>query len=204
MFFIYAAKNYDPAVQQLATILCCTYLFRTVLLLTTLNNIVHLNNAEQYHVNNCEQQVQQNLVATCFCQRWKNLKIFTRVQYHLYTRKNAQVVTCNKLTSKLQQVCHQTVTRFIRTACSQLLQQVVDKLLSTCNKVDDDCRTCYKFVPTSLLSSGRNKLFQACCQAVISNLSEQTCYRHQPCYKLITTCSRLVNNWEKAAANTSC
>ena len=40
---LYTAKNYEPAVQQLATILCCTYCSQ---LSTTLNNIVHLNNAE--------------------------------------------------------------------------------------------------------------------------------------------------------------
>ena len=47
----------------------------------------------------------------------------------VYTRKNAQVVT----------TCYQAVTRFIRTACSQLLTSL-HKLLSTCNKLDDDCR----------------------------------------------------------------
>ena len=46
-----------------------------------------------------------------------------------YTRKNAQVVT----------TCYQAVTRFIRTACSQSLTSL-HKLLSTCNKLDDDYR----------------------------------------------------------------
>ena len=41
---LHTAKNYEPSVQQLATILCCTDCSQ---LLTTLNNIVHLNNAEQ-------------------------------------------------------------------------------------------------------------------------------------------------------------
>ena len=55
----------------------------------------------------------------------------SRVHNIMYTRKNAQVVT----------TCYQAVTRFIRnrTACSQLLTSL-HKLLSTCNKLDDDCR----------------------------------------------------------------
>jgi hypothetical protein len=50
------------------------------------------------------------------------------------TRKNAQVVTdleisCYKSVHKLSTSC-------IRTACSQFLRQVWNKLLTTCNKLD--------------------------------------------------------------------
>ena len=48
--------------------------------------------------------------------------------------KNAQVVT------SLQKSCckfvHKLSTSYVRTACSQLLEQVSIKLLTTCNKLD--------------------------------------------------------------------
>jgi hypothetical protein len=64
------------------------------------------------------------------------------VQIHfllaVYTRKNTQVVTdlqtsCNKVVVKL-------ISGYVRTACSQLLWQVWNKLLSPCHKVDDGNR----------------------------------------------------------------
>jgi hypothetical protein len=113
------------------------------------------------------------------------------------TRKNAQVVSdlqirCNKVVVKPISGC-------VRTACSQLLWQVWNKLL-----------TCYHLVTivsTRLIQAVRNKLLRACCHQLVNNCRRyQTCWNnllrvcrpHQPCYKMITTCSRLVNNWEQA------
>jgi hypothetical protein len=69
----------------------------------------------------------------------------------------------------------------VLTACSQLLWvcQVWNKWLSLCYKVDDG-----------------NRLTTSC--------SNKT--NHWPCDMMITTCSKLVNNWEQAvlSANTYC
>jgi hypothetical protein len=61
-------------------------------------------------------------------------------------------------------------------------------------------------VPTRLIQAVRNKLLRArrhqlvtCrrCQTCWNNLL-RVCWPHLPRYKMITTCSRLVNNWEQA------
>ena len=52
----------------------------------------------------------------------------------LYSRKNAQVVT-NPQTSCYKSV-HKLSTSCVRIACSQLLQQVWNELLTICNKLD--------------------------------------------------------------------
>ncbi len=45
-----------------------------------------------------------------------------------------------------------------------------------------------------------NLLRTACISLVGTTCSKSACYRHQPCNKVITTCSRLINNnWEQAA-----
>ena len=59
-------------------------------------------------------------------------------------------------------------------------------------------------VPTRLIQAVRNKLLRACCHQLVTCRRYQTCWNnllqvcwpHQPCYKMITTCSRLVNNNE--------
>ena len=61
-------------------------------------------------------------------------------------------------------------------------------------------------VPTRLTQAVRNKLLRACCHQLVTCRRYQTCWNnllrvcwpHQPCYKMITTCSRLANNWEQA------
>jgi hypothetical protein len=73
-----------------------------------------------------------------------------------YTRKNSQVVT------SLQTSCYKSVqklsTSCVRTACSQLLEQVWNKLLTTCIKQAWwHYQTCYKIVLTSLIQSWYNK-----------------------------------------------
>jgi hypothetical protein len=61
-------------------------------------------------------------------------------------------------------------------------------------------------VPTRLIQAIRNKLLRACCHQLVTCRRYQTCWNnllrvcwpHQPCYKMITTCSRLVIKWEPA------
>jgi hypothetical protein len=50
-----------------------------------------------------------------------------------YTRKNAQVVT--SLQTSCYKSVHKLSTSCVRTACSQLLEQVWNELLTTCNKL---------------------------------------------------------------------
>jgi hypothetical protein len=46
-------------------------------------------------------------------------------------------------------------------------------------------RACYRFVTC--------RRYQTCWNNLL-----RVCWPHQPCYKMIPTCSRLVNNWEQA------
>jgi hypothetical protein len=66
----------------------------------------------------------------------------------LHTRKNAQVVT--GLQTSCYKSVHKLSTSCVRTACSQLLEQVWNKLLATCNKLDVIIS---KVVLTSLIRS---------------------------------------------------
>jgi hypothetical protein len=58
-------------------------------------------------------------------------------------------------------------------------------------------------VPTRLIQAVRNKLLRACSHQLVTCRRYQTCWNnllrvcwpHQPCYKMITTCARLVNNY---------
>jgi hypothetical protein len=65
-------------------------------------------------------------------------------------------------------------------------------------------------VPTTQIQAVCNKLLRACCHQPVNNLSHacrryqtcwnnvlRACWRHQPRYKMITTYSRLVSNWEQ-------
>jgi hypothetical protein len=54
---------------------------------------------------------------------------------YIYTRKNAQEVVTGLQTSCYKSV-HKLSTSCVRTACSQLLQHVWNKLLITCSKLD--------------------------------------------------------------------
>ena len=54
---------------------------------------------------------------------------------YIYTRKNAQEVVTGLQTSFYKSV-HKLSTSYVPTACSQLLQQVWNKLLTTCSKLD--------------------------------------------------------------------
>jgi hypothetical protein len=122
------------------------------------------------------------------------------------TRKSAQVVTdlqtsCNKVVVKPKLGC-------VRTACSQLLWQVWNKLLSPCYKVDDGNRLATSCCKKTKYRLFHNTSLRVCCHQLVNNLLPaddirlvgttllRACWPHQPCYKMITTCSRLVNNWE--------
>ena len=82
-------------------------------------------------------------------------------------------------------------------------------MLSPVNKVDDGNR-----LATSCSNKTNTKLFVSSCYKLVVINSLTTCYvqtiyqtcwnnllrvcwPHQPCYMMITTCSRLVNNWEQ-------
>jgi hypothetical protein len=56
----------------------------------------------------------------------------------MYTRKNVQVVT--DLQTNCKKVVVKAISGCTRTACSQLLCQIWNKLLSPCYKVDDGDR----------------------------------------------------------------
>ena len=69
-----------------------------------------------------------------------------------YTRKNAQVAiqVCKQVVYKS---VHKLSTSCVRTACSQLLEQVWNKLLTTCNKLDGIIRLVTKLFLASLIQS---------------------------------------------------
>ena len=87
---------------------------------------------------------------------------------------------------------------------------------SCCNKSGTSCyhvvtrlmtvTDLLQVVPTRLIQAVHNKLLRACCHQLVTCRRYQTCWNnllrvcwpHQPCYKMITTCSRLVNNWQQA------
>ena len=76
--------------------------------------------------------------------------------------------------------CYHLVTRLMTV--TDLLQVVPLRLFVT---------SCYELVVINLLRSDDISLVgTTCCQSFV--------WPHQPCYKMITTCSKLVNNWEQA------
>ena len=95
--------------------------------------------------------------------------------------------------SHLVTTCYQAVTRCVRTASAQLLTSQHKLLISTCNKVDGDCRLA-------------KSLFQQV--HTTTDLLGQTCSRSailiNPCYKLITTCQQRVATTGTSSANKSC
>ena len=93
---------------------------------------------------------------------------------------------------------------------NNLLRQVWNKLLSPCYKVDDGSRldtSCsnkttviqavcfYELIVTNVLTTVRR--YQTCWNNLL-----RACCPHQPCYKMRTTCSRLVTNWEQSSSRT--
>jgi hypothetical protein len=131
--------------------------------------------------------------------RWKLFHVTTpwMALFAWCTRKNAQVVTsletsCNKAVVKL-------ISGFVRRACTQLLWQVWNNLLSPRYKVDDGNRLAIQVVPTRLIQA-----VWACCHQLVNNLQtvsdllEQLVSASLLDYKMITTFSRLVTSWEQA------
>jgi hypothetical protein len=106
-----------------------------------------------------------------------------------YTRKNAQVATdlqtgCNKVVVKPISGC-------VRTACSQLLWQVWNKLLSPCYKVDDGNRLATSCSNKINTGCSYNKLLRACCHQLVDNLLRAD-------NGLINLIKKLINNsWRK-------
>jgi hypothetical protein len=114
-----------------------------------------VNSLFQTCYNNWEQAVRTQLV--------DNLCVF-----NVNTGKNMQVVTdlqtsCNKVVVKPISGC-------VRTACSQLLWQVWNKLLSPCYKVDDGNRLATSCSNKTNTGSVRNKLLRACCHQLVASL----------------------------------
>ena len=115
--------------------------------------------------------------------------------FESYTRKKR--TTCNKPAADLQQVCwNKLVARFIRTACSQL----VDKLLQACSRLAtssiNSTALLHWVVPTTCYRAAINNLSTT---EVVSNKLgttwqinsiATTCW--QACYKFVasTTCWR--------------
>jgi hypothetical protein len=119
----------------------------------------------------------------------KRLLISHSIATQIWSKLNRFVLglllrlSCNKVVVKPISGC-------VRIACSQLLWQVWNRLPSPCYKVDDGNRP------------ARNKLLRVCCR-LFNNLLRaeyiRLCWPHQPRYKMITTCSRLINYWVQAA-----
>ena len=59
---------------------------------------------------------------------------YTKLILYLYTRKNAQVVTNQEAS------CNKSAMKPLQDLVALLVPSCCNKLLSTCNKVDDDCR----------------------------------------------------------------
>ncbi len=116
-------------------------------------------------------------------------------------------------TRKFLQTCKQVVTRLL----SSRYQDVFALLVPSCR--DKSGTSCYhlvtrlmtvtdllQVVPTRLIQAVRNNLLPICCYQLVTCRRYQTCWNnllrvcwpHQPCYKMITTCSGLVNNLEQA------
>ena len=119
----------------------------------------------------------------------------------------------NVKTHKWLRICKQVATRLL----SSRHQDVFALLVPSC--CDKSGTSCYhlvtrlmmvtdllQVVPPRLIQTVRNKLLRDCCHQLVTCRRYQTCWNNslrvcwprQPCYKMITTCSRLVNNWEQA------
>jgi flagellar biosynthesis component FlhA len=131
----------------------------------------------------CRQLVNR-FVTTCL-QTCNNLCVFTRVLW-----RQLQHVRDSYDHMEIRMIGNQMISECVRTACSQLL---------TC--LEQVVITLYQVVPSRLIQAVRNKLQRACCHQLVTCRRHQllrVCWLHQPCYKMITTCSRLDNNCEQA------
>ena len=64
----------------------------------------------------------------------------------LYLReKRVKTQSCYRFANKLLQICFKLSAFCVRTACSMLLQQIWNKLLTTCNKLDGIIRLVPRF-----------------------------------------------------------
>ena len=87
----------------------------------------------------------------------------------------------------------------VRTACSQLLEQVRNKLLTTCKKLDSIIRLCYKVVLTNLIQSRYNKnvtrLTTQACNNIVMSWLYRTCWNNLATSLIISTSLlQVVNN----------
>jgi hypothetical protein len=116
-------------------------------------------------------------------------------------------------TRKLLAICKYVVTRLLWNRYQDVFALLVP---SCCDKSGTSCyhlitrlmtvTDLLQIVSTRLIQAVRNKLLRACCHQLVTCRRYQTCWNNllricrprQPCYKMITTCSRLVNNWEQA------
>jgi hypothetical protein len=113
--------------------------------------------------------------------------------------------------SKLLHISKQVVTRLLSSRYQDVFALLVP---SCCDKPGTNCyhlvtrlmtvTDLLQVVPTRLIQAVRNKLLWACCHQLVNrqyrtcwNNLLRVCWPHQPCYKMITTCSKLVNNWEQ-------
>ena len=128
-----------------------------------------------------------NLATTCL-QICHNLHVFTCIPYYSPSRltrllssrhQNVFALLVPRCCGKSGKSCYHLVTR---------LMTITDLL---------------QVVQTRLIQAVRNKLLRACCHQLVN---EQTCWNnllrvcwpHKHCYKMVTTCSTLANNWEQA------
>jgi hypothetical protein len=132
---------------------------------------------------------------------WKifNFKIFYRLKIYV---GQTHFTKFSPPPPKLLQICKQVVTRLL----SGRYQDVFALLVPSC--CDKSGTSCYhlvtrlmtvtdllQVVATRLIQTVRNKLLRACCHQLVNNLLRATIsdlLEQQPCYKMITTCSRLV------------
>ena len=110
-------------------------------------------------LSGCKSTTWQQVVSHKLGTTWQNNSIATNL---LQACCEHNLLTTCAFLRVYTPVCHQAVATFIRAACSQLLQQVIDKLLSTWWRL----QTCYKFVPRSLIPSGY-RLETSCFELVV-------------------------------------
>jgi hypothetical protein len=125
------------------------------------------------------------------------------------------------------QICKQVVTRLLSSRYQDVFALFVpsccDKFGTSCHHLVTRLMTVTDFlqvVPTRLIQAVRNKLLRVCCHRLVNNMLRaddirlvgtlrtccgSVCLINVPCYKMITTCSRLVNNcMGTSSAITSC
>jgi hypothetical protein len=83
-----------------------------------------------------DMQCEHNSLTACLqtCYKMWDFFVYSMHATTHVTHKNAQVVT--GLQTSCYKAVHKLSTSCVRTACSQLLEQVWNKLSTTCNKLD--------------------------------------------------------------------